>query len=531
MTSPSATAALFSEDAVTYTREHCHCPGERIEGSILIRPDNNVDSIRIVLSRIIKVALPSKNEASNADTLPERFRAITSPVSSHVIFGQGSSRGRQWMAKSSTAGGQYVEISYSVVLPSATEVTEDGAKALMPSVQGFVDYDILAMNEKITPVKAWPEGVNEKGKRANAAIYSRIVARSGMAAGRTHYVGVRGNLRENSRSLVLQPPLPGEPGFKSDDMCLSLRALLTTQDTTEMDSIRAEPCTLRIPHLDGSIEWEFGHLTRVGGDIDDETQNAPEPFPCPGYSWCKSFYLKETKRFWRLALLLAKLHIPQQCPPNFDHEAPDGTKVKLHYQLVLEQSIKRPMRVEDAFIIVPREVDLSSGRLPAASMDDNADSNADDLAPPPAYALENRTFIAWHAPLAISLLSSVPIRAMPLALASTLNLPTVYRKIRCKSLLRYICSHDEWIWPDAGCQWPEQCIQPVCICEDHHHQEEHFDGIVPVENLEIPDVEDDLQNQPLPVHSYPRATQLSCPVPSSGRSAKLPCVTGCLGLK
>lgn len=150
--------------------------------------------------------------------------------------------------------------------------------------------------------------------------------------------------------------------------------------------MRAASCTLRLPHLDGSIEWEYGHLGRVGGDLDDETQNAQEPFPCPGYSWCKSYYGKESKRWCRVALLLARLHIPQHCPPNFDYEAPDGTKVMFHYQLVLEQSIKWPMRVEDAFITVPCEVDLSSGRLPAAAMDDKTDSNADDLAPPPAYA-------------------------------------------------------------------------------------------------------------------------------------------------
>ena len=138
MSSPLAPSALFSDDAVTYAREHCHCPGERIEGSILIRPDESITSIRIVLSRTIKVAVPTQHRASNADTLPERFRAIASPVSSHVIFGQGSSRGRRWMAKSGPAGSPYVEIPYSVVLRSSAEVAEEEAKALMPSVQGFV---------------------------------------------------------------------------------------------------------------------------------------------------------------------------------------------------------------------------------------------------------------------------------------------------------------------------------------------------------------------------------------------------------
>ena len=42
------------------------------------------------------------------------------------------------MAKSGPAGSPYVEIPYSVVLRSSAEVAEEEAKALMPSVQGFV---------------------------------------------------------------------------------------------------------------------------------------------------------------------------------------------------------------------------------------------------------------------------------------------------------------------------------------------------------------------------------------------------------
>jgi hypothetical protein len=138
MSFSSATGTLFSDDAVIYAREHCHCPGERIEGSLLIQPKENISSIRIVLSRTIKVALSPTDQASTAKKLPERFRAITNPVSSHVIFGQGSSRGRRWMAKPGPAESPYVEIPYSVVLPSSAEVAREEAKALMPSVQGFV---------------------------------------------------------------------------------------------------------------------------------------------------------------------------------------------------------------------------------------------------------------------------------------------------------------------------------------------------------------------------------------------------------
>lgn len=138
MSSASAPRALFGDDAVTYARNHCHCPGERIEGSLLIQPKESISSIRIVLSRTIKVAVLSQDQASDAGKLPERFRTITSPVSSHIIFGQGSSRGRHWSAKHSAAESQYVEIPYSLVLPSAADVAEEEAKALMPSVQGFV---------------------------------------------------------------------------------------------------------------------------------------------------------------------------------------------------------------------------------------------------------------------------------------------------------------------------------------------------------------------------------------------------------
>ena len=44
-------------------------------------------------------------------------------------------------------------------------------------------------NAKSTTLRAWPDGAKEKG---NAGIVSRVVARSGMAAGRSYYVGLRG---------------------------------------------------------------------------------------------------------------------------------------------------------------------------------------------------------------------------------------------------------------------------------------------------------------------------------------------------
>lgn len=191
----------------------------------------------------------------------------------------------------------------------------------------------------------------------------------------------------SSRGTFLQPILPGESGFKPEDMRLSFRANLTTQDVTDANGVRPPPCTLRLPHLDGSIEWQYGHLDREGGgDPDDETQNAPEAFPCPGYGWSKSWYSDKSERLWRVAFILATVHVPQQCPPSFEYEAPDGTKVKFHYQILFEQNIRRPTRAEDAFVSLPIDIDVSSGRLPAASMDDKMESNTDDLAPPPAYA-------------------------------------------------------------------------------------------------------------------------------------------------
>jgi hypothetical protein len=186
--------------------------------------------------------------------------------------------------------------------------------------------------------------------------------------------------------MSLQPLLPGEPDFKPNDMRFSFRALLTTQDTFDADGKRAAPCTVRLPHLDGSIEWEYGHLLREGGDLDDQTQNAREPFPCPGYGWCKGYYREESKRFWKMAFLLAKVYIPQHCPPSFEYEAPDGTKVKLHYQLQFEHTVRRPMRAEDAFVSIPIDIDVTSGRLPAVAMDEKTDDNAKEFAPPPASA-------------------------------------------------------------------------------------------------------------------------------------------------